>query len=184
MGLVSLDNLSTRIPALARWLSANPRAKSLGSSLIPTIIVALVNMLVPTIVIQVSNRGQTFVTLSKLHHATWCRYWKWVVINVGRLKRLSISSFADAVSVIAFCAGTALFTSILGIFTGTSFSDTANNPLNIIASSFSNGAVFFVSYSILIIGTQCRSSCSAQAYRADFAQASLSLASSSCVDLL
>lgn len=57
--------------------------------------------------------------------------------------------------VIAFCAGTALFTSILGIFTGDSFSDTASNPLNIIASSFSNGAVFFVSYTILVIATQC-----------------------------
>lgn len=84
VGLVSIDNLSTRIPALARWLNDNPRAKSLGSTLIPTIIVALVNMLVPTIVIQVSGRGQTFVTLSKLHHATWCRYWKWVVINVSK----------------------------------------------------------------------------------------------------
>ena len=83
VGLVSLDNLSTRIPALADFLSRHQKAKSLGSSLIPTIIVALVNMLVPTIVIQVSNRGQTFVTLSKLHHATWCRYWKWVMVNVG-----------------------------------------------------------------------------------------------------
>lgn len=46
------------------------------------------------------------------------------------------------------------FQGLLGIFTGSSFSETANNPLNVIASSFSNGAVFFVGYSILIIGTQ------------------------------
>lgn len=83
VGLVSLDNLSTRIPALASWLTNHQKIKSLASTLIPTIIVAVVNMLVPTIIIQVSGRGQTFVTLSKLHHATWCRYWKWVIINVG-----------------------------------------------------------------------------------------------------
>lgn len=83
IGLVSLDNLSTRIPALARWLSNHAKAKSLASSLIPTVIVTITNMLIPTIMIQVSGRAQTFVTLSKLHHATWCRYWKWVVINVG-----------------------------------------------------------------------------------------------------
>lgn len=85
IGLVSIDNLSTRIPALARWLNDNPKAKSLASTLIPTVIIATVNMLVPTIIIQVSGRGQTFVTLSKLHHATWCRYWKWAMINVGEL---------------------------------------------------------------------------------------------------
>lgn len=59
--------------------------------------------------------------------------------------------------VIAFCVGTAFFTSLLGIFTGETFSDTANNPLEIIANSFSNGAVFFVSYTILVIATQCTS---------------------------
>jgi hypothetical protein len=95
VGLVSLDNLSTRIPALADFLSRHQKAKSLGSSLIPTIIVALVNMLVPTIVIQVSNRGQTFVTLSKLHHATWCRYWKWVMVNVGKSRGLATAHLME-----------------------------------------------------------------------------------------
>lgn len=84
IGLVSLDNLSTRIPALANWLSNHAKAKSLASTLIPTVIVTITNMLIPTIMIQVSGRAQTFVTFSKLHHATWCRYWKWVVINVGQ----------------------------------------------------------------------------------------------------
>lgn len=41
IGLVSLDNLSTRIQALARWLSDNPKAKSLASSFIPTLIVTI-----------------------------------------------------------------------------------------------------------------------------------------------
>ena len=95
VGLVSIDNLSTRIPALARWLNGHAKAKSLFSSLIPTIIVAVVNMLVPTIMIQVSGRGQTFVTFSKLHHATWCRYWKWVVINIGKSTQILRDSFAD-----------------------------------------------------------------------------------------
>lgn len=58
--------------------------------------------------------------------------------------------------VIAFCVGTALFTSLLGIFTGETFEQTEKNPLNVIANSFSNGAVFFVSYTILVIATQCK----------------------------
>lgn len=55
VGLVSLDNLSERIGALQRYLNRHPSQKALLSSLLPTCLVALLIILVPQLLMLLSQ---------------------------------------------------------------------------------------------------------------------------------
>ncbi|KAI5481744.1 DUF221 domain contaning protein [Pseudohyphozyma bogoriensis] len=130
VGLLSLSSISKYIPGLAVYLSKHTAVESLFSNLLPTGIVALISMFVPTLITILTRKGQTFITTSKLFSEVQARYWKWTIINV----------------LIVFCIGLTAFTSFLNAF------KQPGSVLNVIASAFPKGATFFVSWSLLVIG--------------------------------
>ncbi|GAA5865963.1 hypothetical protein JCM8547_002898 [Rhodosporidiobolus lusitaniae] len=133
IGLFSLSSLTQRLPALAAFLERNPVANSVVTSLIPTAILAVLNMFVPTVLGIIQRKGKTLITESKWSAHTQESYWRFVVINF----------------LVVFCIGITAFSSFLDAFRR------PTSVLNVIASSFPNGATFFVGYMLLQCGIHC-----------------------------
>ncbi|KAH8922184.1 hypothetical protein BT69DRAFT_1243474 [Atractiella rhizophila] len=125
--LVSIEKLSDRWGALARWLNANPKTKSLLSTLVPIFLTSILSLLAPQMIRVLSLKGQKIVVRSKLFYKLLCRYWKWLFFNI----------------LIAFCVGTVAIQSFLFTFR------TKLDPVETIASAFPNAAAFFVGWFIL-----------------------------------
>jgi hypothetical protein len=103
-------------------------------------------MLVPTLIELLSRRGQAFITVSKLHAAVQSRYWKWLITNVILVYVPLLPLLLLLTRLLRFCVGLSAFTAFLNAF---------RNPasvLPIIAKAFPQGATFFVSWTLLVIG--------------------------------
>lgn len=118
---------------LERYLATHEDQKSLLSSLVPTVLLSILLFLVPTLLIQLSERAQHFVTVSKLHHTVLCRYHAFLLFDV----------------IIVFCAGR---TALESLFTEPGKLLAADSLLHRIASAFPAGAAFFIGWQILVTG--------------------------------
>lgn len=77
-----MSSINKYIPKLATALESNSLSRTLFSSLLPTSIVSLLSMLVPTLISIATRNGQALVTVSKLNTICQARYWRWLVINI------------------------------------------------------------------------------------------------------
>ncbi|GAA5890334.1 hypothetical protein JCM6882_008798 [Rhodosporidiobolus microsporus] len=130
IGLLSLDSLTDHLPGLAAFLERNPVANSIFTSLLPTAIMAILNMFVPTVLGILQRKGRTLITESKWSLQTQAVYWKFVVINL----------------IIIFCIGATAFTAFLNAF------KQPTSVLPVVAAAFPKGATFFTSYILLQAG--------------------------------
>lgn len=130
VSILTLEQLSSVVPDVANFLAEHDVVNSIFSNLLPTAIIALIGMLVPTLFTMITRKGQSFITLSKLHATVQQRYYKWAIVNI----------------VIIFCAGVTIFSTFLAAF------QSPDNLLQTISEQFSKGATFFVSWMILVIG--------------------------------
>ncbi|BGP38092.1 hypothetical protein JCM10450v2_002023 [Rhodotorula kratochvilovae] len=130
IGLLSLESLREHVPKLADFLDRNPVAQSVVTSLLPTVLMALLNMYTPTVIGLIQRHGRTIITESKWMALTQSSYWKFQIINL----------------LVIFSVGTTAFTAVLNAF---------NSPLSVfdvVASAFPKAATFYVSYLGLQIG--------------------------------
>lgn len=133
LGLVSVQNIARIVPGLLNYFANHEGVQSLLTTLVPTVLLSILLFLVPTMLIQLSNRGQRFFTVSSLHHAVLARYWKFLFTDV----------------VILFCVGRA---AVESVFQSPGSLLQPSSLLNQIASAFPAAATFFVGYSILVCG--------------------------------
>lgn len=96
-------------------------------SFLPTLLVALLALLIPLILLLIAKKAHTITTLSALHDRIMTRYYKFLIVNV----------------LVFFCVGTAAMQSLL-----TSFRASANRPdiLQIVADSFPSAGPFYVGW--------------------------------------
>ncbi|KAJ2930898.1 hypothetical protein H1R20_g6193, partial [Candolleomyces eurysporus] len=128
VGLVSIQNISLFWPSLKRYLDRHPWQSEVIQSFIPTLLVALLALLIPLILLLIAKKAHTITTLSALHDLIMTRYYKFLIVNV----------------LVFFCVGTAAMQSIL-----LSFRNVANIKLiEIVATSFPSAGPFYVGWLI------------------------------------
>jgi hypothetical protein len=93
---------------------------------VPTILVALLALLVPPILLLIAKKANTITTLSALHDLIMTRYYKFLIVNV----------------LIFFCVGTAALQSFLSSFGAA----TKAELLQAIADSFPSAGPFYVGW--------------------------------------
>ncbi|GAA5842731.1 hypothetical protein JCM11251_002335 [Rhodosporidiobolus azoricus] len=115
---------------IADYLERNPVANSVFTSLLPTAVMAILNMFVPTVLGILQRKGRTLITESKWSMQTQAVYWKFVVVNL----------------IIIFCIGATAFDAFLNAFRQ------PTSVLPVVAAAFPKGATFFTSYVLLQAG--------------------------------
>ncbi|KAK2465349.1 hypothetical protein APHAL10511_002703 [Amanita phalloides] len=128
VGLMSIQNVSRFWPSLKSYLDRHPWQEEIIQSLTPTILVALLALLIPIILFLIATKAQTITTLSALHDLILTRYYKFLVVNV----------------LVFFCVGTAALQSFLLSFK----SPNSLNLLQIVADSFPSAGPFYVGWLI------------------------------------
>ncbi|KAG9077181.1 hypothetical protein FS749_010960, partial [Ceratobasidium sp. UAMH 11750] len=131
VGLVSIDNLSQFIPGLTAYLDTHRVQKELLSSFLPTLLVALLAILIPLLLLLIAKKAHNIITFSRLHDRILTRYYKFLVCNV----------------IIFFCFGVSALQSFL-----TSFSQQISNVVPLVASYIPVCAPFFVGWLIFQTG--------------------------------
>ncbi|KAF8596736.1 hypothetical protein BDV93DRAFT_610707 [Ceratobasidium sp. AG-I] len=126
--LISIKSLETVFHPLTKFFERNPRAESLITGLIPTLLVAGLGILIPVILFAIGRKAQTEVTFSGLHNGILIRYYKWLIMNI----------------VIFFCIGLTGFRAFLE-----AFKKEIPDPFRLVASSFPAAASFYASWFIL-----------------------------------
>ncbi|OBZ71410.1 hypothetical protein A0H81_08778 [Grifola frondosa] len=124
VGLVSIDNISTFWPGLAHYLNRHDWEEELIQSFLPTVLVALLSLLIPLLLLLIAKRAHTIATLSALHDRIMTRYYKFLIVNV----------------LVFFCVGTAALQSFLVSFKATS----APQIISVISQSFPVAGPFYV----------------------------------------
>ncbi|KAG6840979.1 hypothetical protein C0991_002869 [Blastosporella zonata] len=127
VGLVSIQNISLFWPSLKAYLDRHAWQEELIQSFLPTILVALLALLIPLILLLIAKKAHTLTTLSAMHDIIMTRYYKFLIVNV----------------LVFFCVGTAALQSLLQ-----SFSPSATPPdiLQIVADSFPTSGPFYVGW--------------------------------------
>ncbi|KAF5385713.1 hypothetical protein D9757_005480 [Collybiopsis confluens] len=128
VGLVSIQSISTFWPRLRVYLDKHPWEEEVIQSFLPTLLVALLALLIPLILLLIGKKAHTITTLSALHDRIMTRYYKFLIVNV----------------LVFFCVGTAALQSILDSIGGSS----ATTVLNIVATSFPTAGPFYVGWLI------------------------------------
>ncbi|KAH9912692.1 uncharacterized protein BXZ73DRAFT_107327 [Epithele typhae] len=128
VGLVNIQNLSTLWPGLLDFLKTHSWEEELLQSFVPTVLVALLSLLIPLLLLLIAKRAHTIATLSALHDRIMTRYYKFLVVNV----------------LVFFCVGTAALQSFL-----LSFKTIDTDQLaSVIAQSFPVAGPFYVGWFI------------------------------------
>lgn len=96
-------------------------------SFVPTLLVALLALLIPLILLLIAKKAHTITTLSALHDRIMTRYYKFLIVNV----------------LVFFCVGTAALQSILDSIRQIS---SGADILEIVASSFPSAGPFYVGW--------------------------------------
>ncbi|KAK0487567.1 hypothetical protein IW261DRAFT_1448670 [Armillaria novae-zelandiae] len=132
VGLVSIQNISTFWPSLKAYLDRHAWEEEVIQSFLPTLLVALLALLIPLILLLIAKKAHTITTLSALHDRIMTRYYKFLIVNV----------------LVFFCVGTAAMQSLL-----TSFRASASRPdiLQIVADSFPSAGPFYVGWLIFTV---------------------------------
>ncbi|KAL0580621.1 hypothetical protein V5O48_001351 [Marasmius crinis-equi] len=130
VGLVSIQNISAFWPGLRKYLDKHPWEEEVLQSFVPTLLVALLALLIPLILLLIAKKAHTILTLSGLHDRIMTRYYKFLIVNV----------------LVFFCVGTAALQSVLDSVR----SDTDSRPdiLKIVANSFPSAGPFYVGWLI------------------------------------
>ncbi|KAL0069815.1 hypothetical protein AAF712_003085 [Marasmius tenuissimus] len=132
VGLVSIQNISAFWPGLRTYLDKHPFEEEVIQSFVPTLLVALLALLIPLILLLIAKKAHTILTLSGLHDRIMTRYYKFLIVNV----------------LVFFCVGTAALQSVLDTFrTNTGSPDI----LNIVATSFPSAGPFYVGWLIFTL---------------------------------
>ncbi|KAF8595215.1 hypothetical protein BDV93DRAFT_611513 [Ceratobasidium sp. AG-I] len=131
VGLVSIDRLSEFLPGLDTYLETHRIQKELLSSFLPTLLVALLAILIPLLLLLIAKKAHNIITFSRLHDRILTRYYKFLVCNV----------------VIFFCFGVSALQSFL-----TSFGEQLTNVVTLVASDIPLVAPFFVGWLIFQTG--------------------------------
>jgi hypothetical protein len=79
VALVSVDKISTFLPGLASYLDKHPYQKEVITAFLPTLLVALLAILVPLLLLLIGKKAHTILTLSRLHDTIMTRYYKFLV---------------------------------------------------------------------------------------------------------
>ncbi|KAF8158103.1 hypothetical protein B0H34DRAFT_441453 [Crassisporium funariophilum] len=128
VGLVSIQNISLFWPSLKNYLDQHAWESEVLQSFIPTLLVALLALLIPLILLLIAKKAHTITTLSALHDRIMTRYYKFLIVNV----------------LVFFCVGTAAMQSFLQSFR----SATRPDVIEIVASSFPTAGPFYVGWLI------------------------------------
>jgi hypothetical protein len=131
VGLISISNISTFWPQLKTYLNGHPWEEEVISSFVPTLLVALLALLIPLILLLIAKKAHTITTLSALHDRIMTRYYKFLIVNV----------------LVFFCVGTAALQSVLISISGSS----PTTILNIVAQSFPTAGPFYVGWLIFTV---------------------------------
>ncbi|KAJ7600700.1 hypothetical protein C8J56DRAFT_911019 [Mycena floridula] len=129
VGLVSIQNISTYLPKLKTYLDRHPWEEEVIQSFVPTLLVALLALLIPLILLLIGKKAHTITTLSALHDRIMTRYYKFLIVNV----------------LVFFCVGTAALQSVLASFKVVT---SGNDVLKIVADSFPTAGPFYVGWLI------------------------------------
>ncbi|KAG7440881.1 uncharacterized protein BT62DRAFT_567336 [Guyanagaster necrorhizus] len=129
VGLVSIQNISVFWPSLKAYLDKHAWEEEVIQSFLPTLLVALLALLIPLILLLIAKKAHTITTLSALHDRIMTRYYKFLIVNV----------------LVFFCVGTAALQSILNSFRA---SATTPDILQIVADSFPSAGPFYVGWLI------------------------------------
>ena len=124
VALFNLQNISKLLPGLQNYLEKHPGQETALTSLLPTVLVSLLQIFIPMLLLLIGKKAHTIITLSKLHDRIMTRYHKFLLCNV----------------VIFFCVGVAALESFL-----TTFRQNAN-PIPLISKSFSTAGPFYVGW--------------------------------------
>lgn len=128
VGLVSIQNISTFWPSLKAYLDQHSWEEEVIQSFLPTLLVALLALLIPLILLLIGKKAHTITTLSALHDRIMTRYYKFLIVNV----------------LVFFCVGTAALQSVLASFKAT----TTPDVLKVVADSFPTAGPFYVGWLI------------------------------------
>ncbi|RDB18089.1 Calcium permeable stress-gated cation channel 1 [Hypsizygus marmoreus] len=131
VGLVSIQNISLFWPSLKSYLDRHQWEEELIQSFLPTLLVALLALLIPLILLLIAKKAHTITTLSALHDRIMTRYYKFLIVNV----------------LVFFCVGTAAMQSFLQSFK-LSPGTTRPDVLQVIADSFPTAGPFYVGWLI------------------------------------
>ncbi|KAG6868987.1 hypothetical protein C0993_006509 [Termitomyces sp. T159_Od127] len=109
------------------YLNRHPWEEELIQSFLPTLLVALLALLIPLILFLIAKKAHNFTTLSAMHDIIMTRYYKFLIVNV----------------LVFFCVGTAALQSLLQ-----SFNPSAAPPdiLQVVADSFPTAGPFYVGW--------------------------------------
>ncbi|KIP05154.1 hypothetical protein PHLGIDRAFT_108550 [Phlebiopsis gigantea 11061_1 CR5-6] len=132
VGLVSIQNISAFWPGLKNYLDHHEWQSEVLQSFVPTLLVALLALLIPLLLLLIAKKAHTILTLSALHDRILTRYYKFLIVNV----------------LVFFCVGTAALQSFL-----VSFKSVAGEQLlQVVADSFPTAGPFYVGWLIFTMG--------------------------------
>ncbi|KAF9013241.1 hypothetical protein BDQ17DRAFT_1419404 [Cyathus striatus] len=130
VGLVSIQNISLFWPSLKSYLDKHQWESEVIQSFLPTILVALLALLIPLILLLIAKKAHTITTFSALHDRIMTRYYKFLIVNV----------------LVFFCVGTTALQSILNSFKVNSGS--RPDILNVVSDTFPTAGPFYVGWLI------------------------------------
>ncbi|KIM23172.1 hypothetical protein M408DRAFT_17948 [Serendipita vermifera MAFF 305830] len=133
VALISVDKISAFFPGLASYLSRHSYQKELITAFVPTLLVAILAILVPLLLLLIAKQAHTILTLSRLHDTIMVRYYKFLVCNV----------------LVFFCIGTTSLNAILDSLRqnpGIEDPTDSRDFVKIVATSFPNAAPFYVGW--------------------------------------
>ncbi|KAI0697898.1 hypothetical protein BC835DRAFT_1336744 [Cytidiella melzeri] len=128
VGLVSIQNISAFWPGLKHYLDHHAWQSEVLQSFVPTILVAILTLLIPPLLLLIAKKAHTIITLSALHDRIMTRYYKFLIVNV----------------LVFFCVGTAALQSFLVSFKSTS----GEQILSDVSDSFPTAGPFYVGWLI------------------------------------
>lgn len=79
VALISVDKISAFFPVLDEYLSHHSYQKEVITAFIPTLLVAILAILVPLLLLLIAKQAHTILTLSRLHDTIMTRYYKFLV---------------------------------------------------------------------------------------------------------
>ncbi|KAG7088362.1 hypothetical protein E1B28_012366 [Marasmius oreades] len=132
VGLVSIQNISVFWHGLGAYLEKHAWEAEVLQSFIPTLLVALLALLIPLILLLIAKKAHTILTLSSLHDRIMTRYFKFLIVNV----------------LVFFCVGTAALQSVLDSLRA---SGTTPDVLSVVANSFPTAGPFYVGWLIFTL---------------------------------
>jgi ABC-type antimicrobial peptide transport system permease subunit len=79
VALISVDKISAFFPVLDDYLDKHPYQKEVITAFVPTLLVAILAILVPLLLLLIAKQAHTILTLSRLHDTIMTRYYKFLV---------------------------------------------------------------------------------------------------------